>query len=1119
MRYLTDIHWASFRQADRFDGKKFEDLVQLLLPSVYPGKWVRTKQSWDGKKDFVQREGGTKRWAECKMYKSPLSINIISPTLVMALIDNATIILIFSYSRLNDNALRYLAQFGSITTRTIHVFDDEELESLILRCPDSFRFFPGFSPPRLLFVPGIDITTRVSRDPDIEYSSDSPPLLDPNDHSLEESVDVFSTFALDIFVRGREPMEACLKLSPKAFMKDFWLLNEEIDASQPTLDIKVDQSGLFFYRLFLKARRPGTISLPDMSIEIVESSVAQVEGRKISVSSILSAPLIGSKFHSMRRDFMAQISSRSRPLFFDVFGRSGTGKSRLLREFRDELFSKRFSVFFFNGEGELNPTYDIFIRKLLSRLSKLPLLGSIDSKARRVIAGASAADAREVVTILYDSSFRPSTNRERCNRIVLQLIAEQKAALVIDNLQFFDDYVAEFILYALSTLGGTATPSVFVFGINTDATTSDMSTGKLHARLRELSHPLDSGCFSFEIEGFTEGDARLFLDQILDSGEESKSRFFSDKYPEIAASLIDASEANPLYLEQILHYAEDMGGLARRETRLYIKDIEAFRLALLNLPPSTRLLLNKRWNFVRQKLPSDSIDLVEVLAFLIQMPMGFLRSLGFSREALRPLLSLGLLALTESNEARFNHRQIYLYFSETYDTPAPPLARRILAATGASTLENLYPIQRLLALDQVHELKSIDLSRVARLLVDNRISGLARSRAAPTLLEIFSRPQLRIPADLELRAIRTICQDFKRYKSFDSALAAFETSQCTLATRAKRYKKTGESYFDFTHSHANCCFAVHADHRALVLLTEALKIIDQFSFVSPEAKLLEKGKILNRLSVANKTMNFLCEAEQNAQGALAIARSLTDPRLLFKSYIDWGYLFYGSRKSTPNLVDKWSTACSIFDASSTASIMEGDRPSAFLHKAQLKVIERSRVEALFVIEDGIKYCQRNLSPFYEIKLALLRIVAQLAWDGPHEELESLLRKVDSIEDRAVKFGARRSYWTAFYMRAKLNELRGNIDHAIDNYMIAIDQLGKILTHPRMWERHLVFLDDLAYFCRMHGLEGELKDALRNARYPSKYSQIEVTDNNLQQIVQEFEPVSTFFLERRNLPCP
>lgn len=168
MRHLTQEHWKSFQMPDgRFNGVKFEELVATILPKLYPGKWRQTQYSWDGKKDFYQQSGEERRWAECKAYKDPLSINVVSPTLIMALLEDARVILLFSYSRLNKNARWYLSQFASLTKRTIRVYDDETLEHLILTHSDVQKFFPTISVPELPPRHNVTAHARLSQDPDI----------------------------------------------------------------------------------------------------------------------------------------------------------------------------------------------------------------------------------------------------------------------------------------------------------------------------------------------------------------------------------------------------------------------------------------------------------------------------------------------------------------------------------------------------------------------------------------------------------------------------------------------------------------------------------------------------------------------------------------------------------------------------------------------------------------------------------------------------------------------------------------------------------------------------------------------------------------------------------------
>ena len=96
-------------------GIRFEDLIEKLIRAMFPGeKWRRNGKSYDGKKDFVfpaEESLPDQKWAECKNYKSNLSLNVIAPTLIMGAIEDINTIFFFSYSPLNDNAVDNLLRY------------------------------------------------------------------------------------------------------------------------------------------------------------------------------------------------------------------------------------------------------------------------------------------------------------------------------------------------------------------------------------------------------------------------------------------------------------------------------------------------------------------------------------------------------------------------------------------------------------------------------------------------------------------------------------------------------------------------------------------------------------------------------------------------------------------------------------------------------------------------------------------------------------------------------------------------------------------------------------------------------------------------------------------------
>lgn len=131
-------------------GILFENLVEQLLTAMFPMEsWRRTQQSHDKKRDFVfpaEEYLPEKKWAECKNFSKSLSINVIAPTLIMAAIEKIDSILFFSYSELNENALRNLIQYSKLKKMEIKVFDGNLLDALICRycdIPSISALFPN----------------------------------------------------------------------------------------------------------------------------------------------------------------------------------------------------------------------------------------------------------------------------------------------------------------------------------------------------------------------------------------------------------------------------------------------------------------------------------------------------------------------------------------------------------------------------------------------------------------------------------------------------------------------------------------------------------------------------------------------------------------------------------------------------------------------------------------------------------------------------------------------------------------------------------------------------------------------------------------------------------------
>jgi tetratricopeptide (TPR) repeat protein len=1122
MRYLAPEYWRSFQKPDgRFDGVKFEELVATLLPIIYPGEWTRTKYSWDGKKDFYQQSGGERRWAECKAYKEPISINIVSPTLIMALIDNARVILLFSYSKINKNAHLYLGQFATLTSRTVRVFDDETLEGLILRHAQLARFFPGVSSIELPPVRNIEAHARLSQDPDIEYQAEG--VIDSDNRDIYLSL--LSTFSVDVLVQNRgtamNAVSGVISLDLDDLVERYWLFNQDMSRTAPSVSFNLESGESFFQRFYFRARQPGKMAAPKVTVKVDGQEPNVLSLDSINVSSILAVPLIGRKQNAALATFCHRVSARDKPIFCHLYGRSGTGKSRLLREFRDELLGRGFSIFVFNGENERNSSFDHFVKRLASAISKLPTLDHVVRPTAADIGFGTGGSGQALLDLLYCESLRPSSKPADAIRTILSLLASRRVAILVDNTQFLDANTIDLINTAITETAGTASRNIWVLSLNTEVVTSEMPAANLSSRLRSLAADDPDTFFAESVDGFTYEDARLYLDEALAGVPSESGERFTVKYPDTAALIIDRAGTQPLFLEQTLQHAVDRGGLDRRGGRLVVTDIEEFHYAINALPGRIRELIAKRWEFVSARLTGESVLLVQSLAELVSMPMAATRSLGLQRKDILPLVTLGIVDITESNEVRFHHRQHYLFFASLYNEATFSLAHRLLQVIGSPEYSDQYPFQLITIRDRVGELTDQDLQTISGIIVKKTIMGAARLRATPLMLEIFNRPNLPVDPGIELRVVNTLCQEVKRHVAFENAATAFEKAYSIRLARRHRYLRYGEEYHGFVHDYANSFFALHRDGEALPLLESSLRDFPSFQFSTETSRLLARGKLLNRLCVALKTVHDLSAAEQTVKESLGIAESIHDLRLVYKNYIDWGYIYHGFKKHNDDLVLKWNAAIKIFQqgAAMDASMLD-ERASYLLHSAELQILACDQ-GAIETINEGIRYSRRTLTPFHEVKLLLLRVVAEWV-SGTGEDSRNLVRWLDQAEDRAVATRTQRSYWVVFYARATLAWKAGDHEQSATHFLTALEQLAKILTDPRMEERHEPFFEDLAIHLRLAGrpLPQQNLSLIRNARIQDLVQTIlQMRRSAFDEWLSHYVPTATFHDAHFNLPVP
>ena len=208
MHILTSKYWNHFKKTivikDKNkivkDGRKFENLIKTILDLEYGhGRWKETSETWDGSRDFEWKEPDYYRWAECKNYETSISLNVISNTLVMALVDFADEILLFSYSKIKRPVINKLIQYADISHKVLRIYADESLETIILKHMPQLKdqFFPEFdlTEYNLNFQPYV--SCNIVSDPVLAYTIN---YDDGNIPKKPNEINFPSTLCLSVFI-------------------------------------------------------------------------------------------------------------------------------------------------------------------------------------------------------------------------------------------------------------------------------------------------------------------------------------------------------------------------------------------------------------------------------------------------------------------------------------------------------------------------------------------------------------------------------------------------------------------------------------------------------------------------------------------------------------------------------------------------------------------------------------------------------------------------------------------------------------------------------------------------------------------------------------------------------
>lgn len=631
MDILTEKLWENFIDSNtkRFNGVKFEQLINIILDRGFKGKWKHTRASWDDAHDFyeVRLCDNHKRWAECKMYRNSLSTHVFAKTLVLAVNKDIDIIYIFSYSPLVKNAFIHLGGFAEKAGKKIQVFDDVKLEQLIFRYltfKELKEMFPKLPKSQIRTIKPIeiyssfykDITTSLSQFSGIENFENKHIVTNKKSLNVYELIIVSNEIENDIDVQIDF---SCFFNENNDIHHHIGVINlidllfANSKTNSPQLYTRRLSCGeVLNIRLYIVPTVAGEIEIPPIKV-YYGLKYEEFNATRIKVEEVNTPPYIGALnlIESITNE--ADLNTKIRTTI--ISGNSGVGKSRFSEEITRELLERNFDVYIIEGKYFINKTFSEFIVEFLTQLYKIPNPHFLFSRNNFCYNENDEYsyfnEERTLIEICVNNKkMKYNEYKNLILSYVYSMFLKQKSALIVDDVQFLNDDSLAFLidLFELNNKPGRHLIT-YIFNTELLNTYSKHFSFYHNVTCRNI-------CKCIELKEFSQEEARLFIDSTLQIDNKLK---FSYIHTYIYELIIRHIPLRPFYLLQFIELAKEKECISLKNGSFFVDNISRLH-ELLTCPPDKQIdVLKERISNLteREKIALYIIGVLGNIDFLL----------------------------------------------------------------------------------------------------------------------------------------------------------------------------------------------------------------------------------------------------------------------------------------------------------------------------------------------------------------------------------------------------------------------------------------------------------------------------------------------------------------------
>lgn len=931
MKYLAEAFKNNFVELkgdkEVNSGSGFEKLVFMLLKHSFSDiGWKDTPITHDGSKDFYAQKDNRVYWAECKNYNNKVSLQTIAPTLIMAELCNADEVYFFSHSEINDNVKKKLCYYAHINHKKIRFYDDLALEQLIFNNEVVYKnFFEKYqftnvdfqkeAVPKILFNYLKNPFLNYQRG-DTFFNKTSQPVLKVNE-----------IISLQVCgINNNHKKSAYITITIDKTSEDLFYF-ELLDKKHKRSEIKtyyhsdeIPPNEIFFHNIDLKIiKYKPKLILPKIHVEIVQAEYTDKNNLvygSFECIQLQRAELLGPNYHNILLETEHKLLNNEVLSGCLLIGSSGTGKSRLLEEMLSFFVKYDYKILNFIGNEYDSGTNIIKeIVYILFEVSEELIAQSFFLRDQQ-----TSHSFRLATQMLYELNQRSKNIIniiDEYGEIIYERLIRSKYALVIDNLQFFDQpllyFIEKLIMYGKNC--NRINNLFMALSLNTDYSCGEIGLKKIKTLFHQLQGSSACKFKTCYIDGFaTNGSALEFIKQLL--GVRNK---FYDNFLE---KVIEKSSLNPYYIESIIENLNQFKSASYTEEGFTITQPTLFCEELAMLPIGAKENLEKRWQFFLSTHFDENyyVDILSIIHVFGGCSTDLVQTIQLNDQGLKELCLYNFLKV-ESHA--YSERYIYKHdlIENFFCSYIPDL--------------NKYAF---------HYIKNIQFDRIKVVYpIVYNLCILEASEYTPAILKniILSGSRIEIPYKIFYNyyhnCIKALLYSFEKFDSQKEwyYLCLFSCTQVKLRlgnksahTLSKQLFSAFESEifserFQYTYF-SDLLFFYGEIKQQLTLFDEVISLYLYYLQEYKTTAYIDSDSsmrfiftfIYNRLSVAYKH----CPGESNRQKqmkyvnkSLYESRTLENRQYLAENLYDKGTFYYCHIKYKKKALAYWSSCCNIIE--------------------------------------------------------------------------------------------------------------------------------------------------------------------------------------------------------------